>query len=208
MDFALRNEDALARESELEQELESNAREANAETWVSSIMKMSIGACPPMRSTDHEDRFKITPDAFAAMDLQSPFEAMLASQICSLFTHVQATLRDAALARDTEKKLAYYNLASKLNATQVRSTEALYKLKNKGQQKVTVEHVQIEDGHQKAQGRRVTVETTNTADGSELDSELSGLANRPRLTISAVSNGEAPVDIKIRPKDRSRNVSK
>lgn len=201
MEYALNREQALAMESELELELENHAREAGVETWVEGIMKQSIGACPPSHSTEYESRFQATPDAFKAMDLQTPFEAMLASQTVSLFSHVQRTLRDAGLVRDLNAKLMHYNLAMKLSATQVRATEALYRLKNKGQQKVTVEHVQIDDGSHKSSGRRVTVERTNTAEDSvELDEGLSQLTSSGGTTLA--NNPRQTVDIKIRPNRR------
>lgn len=164
LDFALRHEDSIRMESELEQEFENTAREVESETWLGRILRQAATACPPSRADDFEVRFPATKESFEAMDLKTPFEAMLATQVIAFNAHALNSLRTAGSSKDPHIQQLYYNLALKLSSAQVRLSDALHRLKNKGQQRVTVEHVQIQDGATKAEGRRVTVSRTETAE--------------------------------------------
>lgn len=160
LDFALRYEDALRMETELEQEIEDSARTDGAADWVGSILKQSIAACPPSQSIDFDRRFPACEEAFEAWDIKSPIEAMLAAQAIAFNSHTLNALRKAGSAREPEHIVQFSNLALKMSTAHLRISEAMHKLKNKGQQKVTVEHVQIQDGATKAEGHRVTVSRT------------------------------------------------
>ena len=75
-------------------------------------------------------------------------EGMLAVQMTATHHLAMKFLCRAANATTIEAMNATVNLATKLNRTFVAQVEALAKLRGKGQQKITVEHVHVESGGQ------------------------------------------------------------
>lgn len=104
--------------------------------------------------------------ALTSLKLLAPrdeFESMLASQMITTHAAAMEAFRRAALPDQTfagrDMNLKH---AQKLLALYVRQMEALDKHRGKGQQKITVEHVNVEAGGQAIVGN-VTTETKNPA---------------------------------------------
>jgi hypothetical protein len=89
----------------------------------------------------------------AELEPQSPLEAMLISQMVAVNTAVGRVM---ASAMDREQNLEFrernINLAGKLQRTFMQQADTLQKLRGKGQQKVTVEHVHVHQGGQAVVG--------------------------------------------------------
>jgi hypothetical protein len=84
---------------------------------------------------------------------QSPLEALLVSQMIAVNTAVGKVMT-RAMAKD--QRLDFQerniNLATKLQRTFLQQIDSLQKLRGKGQQKVTVEHVHVHQGGQAVVG--------------------------------------------------------
>ncbi len=85
----------------------------------------------------------------AELEPQTPLEAMLISQMVAVNTAVGRVMA-SAMAREQklECRERNINLAGKLQRTFIQQADTLQKLRGKGQQKVTVEHVHVHQGGQ------------------------------------------------------------
>jgi len=84
---------------------------------------------------------------------QSPLEALLVSQMIAVNTAVGEVMT-RAMAKDQrlDFRERNTNLATKLQRTFLQQIDSLQKLRGKGQQKVTVEHVHVHQGGQAVVG--------------------------------------------------------
>jgi hypothetical protein len=158
-DFAHRHEEALAMESDLEAEMRDGREE---ETWQSALKAFTRGAAP--LSTNPEEMFvsaSVSTKLMEALNTQDPYEAMLDSQCVTMQMHFYNCMRKAGRTLDPDVAQTYINLALRLSAAQQKVLEMLNRLRNKGQQKIVVEKVTIDDGRQKSEGHRVTVSGDN-----------------------------------------------
>jgi len=87
--------------------------------------------------------------AITEMDPQDPTELMLATQMTTVHNTVMSVF-NRALKVDQSIELAefYINSATKLMRAYTAQIEALNKYRTKGQQKITVQHVNVNDGGQ------------------------------------------------------------
>ena len=87
--------------------------------------------------------------AITEMDPQDPTELMLATQMTTVHNTVMNVF-SRALKADQPIELAefYINSATKLMRAYTAQIEALNKYRTKGQQKITVQHVNVNDGDQ------------------------------------------------------------
>ena len=87
--------------------------------------------------------------AITEMDPQDPTELMLATQMTTVHNTVMSVF-SRVLKADQPIELAefYINSATKLMRTYTAQIEALNKYRAKGQQKITVQHVNVNDGGQ------------------------------------------------------------
>jgi hypothetical protein len=84
---------------------------------------------------------------------QSALEGMLTAQIVGTYRASMKMLSNALLPDQTfDGKDANINRATKLQRTFLQQIEALQKLRGKGQQKMTVEHVHVHEGGQAVVG--------------------------------------------------------
>lgn len=79
---------------------------------------------------------------------ENTLEGMLCTQMVSCHNTAQEFLRRATTSENPEAIDRQINRATKLMRTFTAQMEALTKLRNKGQQKITVQHVQVADGGQ------------------------------------------------------------
>lgn len=79
---------------------------------------------------------------------ENTLEGMLCAQMVSCHNTAQEFLRKATTSENPEAVDRQINRATKLMRTFTAQVEALTKLRNKGQQKITVQHVQVNQGGQ------------------------------------------------------------
>ncbi|AQV02573.1 hypothetical protein [Desulfococcus multivorans] len=85
---------------------------------------------------------------------QDPVEAMLAVQMVAIHNHCMELIADAVNKTtffDTRKQ--YLDLAAKLSRTYALQMEGLRRYRQKGQQRMTVEHVHVHSGGQAVVGQ-------------------------------------------------------
>ncbi len=162
--FAFYWEEALAMESELELEMEREFQAAESEPWMAQLLAMSWGACPFDPMDAGAGRFRISKDMIEAMNVQDPFEAMHIGQGLALYMHFNNAMRSASRTKDVKTRTMYYELALKLSSAHTKTQESLARLRNKGQQKIVVEKVLVDNGRQRSEGHRVTVSGNNVED--------------------------------------------
>lgn len=79
---------------------------------------------------------------------QSPIEGLLATQMIATHALAMRNLQSAQNAEYMKSSEAYTNRAVKLLNCFTRHVETLHKLRNKGKQTITVQHVSVNDGGQ------------------------------------------------------------
>lgn len=153
LSFAYQFESALEMETDLELELEQALiDEGNAEPWAARIMRQSWSADPKPRSLDDFQRFRMTPEAFAALQVSDPMEAMLVAQASALHTNMlymmsEAT-RLAGLKQNPKLVFGCYTTGIKLSAAHAKLMETLKRYRTKGEQKVSVRYERLDRGTQ------------------------------------------------------------
>ncbi|MDD3493136.1 MAG: hypothetical protein PHZ19_06555 [Candidatus Thermoplasmatota archaeon] len=95
-----------------------------------------------------ETAIKATCGALAEIAPQDGLEGLLASQMVACHNLSLYLLRKAVKTQYREQLEAYLNQANKLMRTFTAQVEALKKYRSKGEQKVTVEHVHVNEGGQ------------------------------------------------------------
>jgi hypothetical protein len=100
--------------------------------------------------------------AIGEMRPQGAVEALLAVQMAALHNQCMQMMVEATRASSPEKKGAYLNLALKLSRAYANSMDSLRKYQQKGQQKMTVEHVHVHNG-----GQAIVGSVTNAAKGED-----------------------------------------
>lgn len=194
--FAYRWESALEMESDLEREQEQMLiDEANASPWSARIMRQSWSADPKPKSSDDFQRFRMTPDAFEAMQISDPMEAMLVAQASALYTNMlhalsQAT-RLASMKENPELVLRCYTSATKLSSTYAKLMEALKRYRMKGEQKVSVRYERLDRGTRmptklsRSKRERITV--------SGAGADVADFAKRSEEPVPVMTAGEEAV---------------
>jgi hypothetical protein len=151
--FAFRWESTLEMESDLEAEMaQALIDEGEAEPWAAQIMRHSWSADPKPRDIEDFSRFRMTPDAFKAMQITDPMEAMLVAQARAMYTNALYMLREGtrlgSLNTKPEVVMRAYTIAAKLAATYAKLMESLKKYRAQGEQKVRVEYERVDRGTQ------------------------------------------------------------
>ncbi len=99
--------------------------------------------------SDAADMIKRTHEALIAMQPNDIHEGMLCSRILALNNHAMACLKNAASPDQTSAGVDInYNRATKLMRLANDTLETLNRYRRKGEQKVTVQHVQVNNGGQ------------------------------------------------------------
>lgn len=105
---------------------------------------------------------------------QNEAEAMLAVQMAGTHSTAMEMLRRAKFATSTPALQEYGNLATKLLRTYTTQIECLAKVRRRGEQKVTVEHVHVYPGGQAVVGN-VTQTGNREGVGAESEHQAHGL---------------------------------
>ena len=91
---------------------------------------------------------RTTVSALRSIGPQDGIEGLLANQMVATHFQAIASFQKANLTKDVNFRDRYTNMATKLSRTFIAQLEALNKYRGKGQQKMTVEHVHVNDGGQ------------------------------------------------------------
>ena len=136
---------------------------------------------------DHDEQNSVIAAVLAALKKIAPLdelEGMLAAQMVATHNTAMECLRRAMLAEQTfEGRQENLKYAAKFLGLYTRQIEAFDKHRGKGQQKITVEHVQVHAGgqaivgHVDAKGRKTT--------GADTD-DAKRLANNPDPAVPPV----------------------
>jgi hypothetical protein len=119
-------------------------------------MRQSWDAQPQLGNSAYDlNRYRMTPDAFAAMQVTDPMEAMLVAQTCAVHSNLLHVLSEATRAKslktNPEVALRYYTMATKLTAAYAKLMEALKRYRMKGEQRMSVRYERVDHGTQSAQ---------------------------------------------------------
>jgi hypothetical protein len=128
---------------------------------------------------------------------QNEAEAMLAVQMAGTHSVAMEMLRRAKFATSTPALQEYGNLATKLMRTYTAQMECLAKVRRRGEQKVTVEHVHVYPGGQAVVGN---VTQTGNREGAGAESEhqaygltgFSGLEYAPGTAMWSATRAGTP----------------
>lgn len=158
--------------------------------------------CPDYSVSDQQ--LKALLAAMAGMKPQDEIEGMLCGQLIATHQAVMECYRRAAISKQTfEGRRESLNQANKLCRTYATLTEALDRHRGKGQQRITVEHVNVHAGGQAIVGA-VTPGVRNNQKLEEQSSATREIAHEPgipmrspnpeRDTVPVASGaGKAPV---------------
>jgi len=123
--------------------------------------------------------------AYEKIGPQNEMEAMLAAQmIANHFTVMKCYQRAAIIEQPTEFKDMYLKHAAKLSRIYIEQVTALNKMRGKGQQKVTVEHIHIHKGGQAIVGN-VNSKGGGTADKNEEQPHTKPVTYASKQTMSS-----------------------
>ena len=124
-------------------------------------------------SEQRDRQFNAAITAMKGMKPRDELEGMLSAQLIAIHNAAMECCRRAMLGNQTfEGRRENLNQANKLSRTYAALTEALDRHRGKGQQRITVEHVNVHAGGQAIVG------TVTTGDGSGRQSEEQTRATR------------------------------
>ena len=186
-DALLPQYDELDMEDVLHNTLEQNLAEANkAEGWKARIMRQAWDADPRPRTGGDVQRFRVTGDAFDALKIGDPIEAMLVAQQFALHSNGLTMLREATRSGSQDLKARNCTIATKLFTTGAKLAETLQRYRSKGQQQVVVKYERQARGQQskgkisRSAKHRLTVSKTGVeADFGNLQPDQNLAAVRP-----------------------------
>lgn len=98
--------------------------------------------------TPDEDGIAFVTSVVGGIEPRDQLEAMLAAQMAAVHNAVMTTAQKLAIAVDVRKREVMERSLNRLTRTYAMQLEALRRYRNGGQQKVTVEHVTVNQGGQ------------------------------------------------------------
>lgn len=125
-------------------------------------------ACTQTNATDNgSEALNVTVALLHELAPQNALEGMLVSQMIGIHNLAMSMMARASSSGQTAEGVEQcVNRAVKLTRTFAAQVEALHKLRNGGQQKVTVEHVTVNAGGQAIVGNVESKKGVGGADGS------------------------------------------
>jgi hypothetical protein len=125
-----------------------------SDLWNNILANQAIGGLWMAQSEEERDRQRTaTVVALAAIGPKDEVEAMMAAQLLAAHNATMECYRRAMLPEQTfEGRSENLNQANKLSRTYAVLLDALNRHRGKGQQKVTVEHVNVHSGGQAVVG--------------------------------------------------------
>ena len=125
-----------------------------SDLWNNILANQAIGSLSMAYSEEERDRQRTaTVVALAAIGPKDELEAMMAAQLLAAHNATMECYRRAMLPEQTfEGRSENLNQANKLSRTYAVLLDALNRHRGKGQQKVTVEHVNVHSGGQAVVG--------------------------------------------------------
>jgi hypothetical protein len=119
-------------------------------SYINAQLRQVSQAMPPDQSG--EDSVKNIMILLTAIKPQNELEGLIASQLIATHNLSMQMLAKAAVTNRTDFGDRFVNQSTKLSRTFVALLEALNKHRGKGKQKITVEHVTVNDGGQAVVG--------------------------------------------------------
>jgi len=131
-------------------------------TLGSTLLVQLVRASQDVRKGGPPDLANAAIAAIGEMRPQGPVEAQLTVQMVALHDQCMEMIEGAKVASSPERKGVYLNLAIKLSRAYANSVDSLRKYQQKGQHKMTVEHVHVHEG-----GQAIVGNVTNVTKGED-----------------------------------------
>lgn len=158
---------------------------SQSDHWNNSLAKQVVQALWTGHSDEAEqsEQYRATVAALVGINPQDELEGMMAAQLIAAHNAAMECYRRAMTSEPTfEWRRENLNQANKLSRTWTSLLTALNRYRGKGQQKVTVEHVQVHNGGQDVVGVVEAAESRGPGGGDHSKTE-----EQPR----AKQNGDA-----------------
>lgn len=191
--LAIRQEDALGFESELEADMEQVLINEDVEPWAARLLREAWSTEPMPEQFEEFGKYRIDPEAFKELNTKDPLEIMAYAQCTALQSTILFRLREAGRRKvSPEVEERRYRAIAKLSDSFTKLMTAVQNSRKKGEQRVSVRYEHHDRAATTKLSQTRTRKLTINRSGSEAEFGQKDKSKEPEpITVEVAAEKQA-----------------